>query len=122
MSSTPTPGPWKITGKTGDGKRIFVESNMERDNWECLRCEVDSDDCDSDMAMANARLIAASPDLLAACKDGVGGWNNLPTLLRAAADEFENDNALGVDPIYADMLRIKADAIATALSKAEGGA
>lgn len=71
MSSKHTPGPWKITGETGDGKRIYVESDMERDNRECPRCEVDSDDCDSDMAMANARLIAAAPDLLAACEAAV---------------------------------------------------
>lgn len=63
-----TPGPWRVVGESGDSKRIYVESDMERDNWECLRCEVDSDDCDYDMAHANARLIAAAPQLLAACE------------------------------------------------------
>ena len=106
MSSTPTPGPWKITGKTGDGKRIFVESDMERDSWECLQCEVDSDDCDSDMAMANARLIAAATDLLAACKAAL---QELGTIDHACS--------LGMMETNPAVKQLRA-----ALAKAEGGA
>lgn len=63
-----TPGPWLHSGETGDGKIQFVESDQEKDNWNCLRAEIESDDCNYEMAVANARLIAAAPELLAACK------------------------------------------------------
>ncbi len=66
-----TPGPWKHTGEPGDGKRQFVESDQNKDNWNCLRCEVDSDDCNYDMAVANARLIAAAPELLEELKNAL---------------------------------------------------
>lgn len=62
-----TPGEWKYLGPTGDGKRQLVEST-NGDSWERCSVEVDSDDCDYDMAVANARLIAASPKLLEACE------------------------------------------------------
>lgn len=58
-----TPGPWKHVGQTGDGKRQLVESAND-DSWERCSAEIDSDDCDHDMAIANARLIAAAPELL----------------------------------------------------------
>lgn len=61
-----TPGPWGEPKKSGDGKRIFIE--QDADGWHSLRVEVDSDDCDSDTAMANAKLIVAAPDLLEACQ------------------------------------------------------
>ena len=66
LSKQAAAAPWAVTGETGDGKRIFVESDMEADNWKCCRCEVDSDDCDSRMAQANARLIAAARNALPA--------------------------------------------------------
>lgn len=62
-----TPGPWKWDGGSGDGKRQFVAS-VEDDGWNCCRIEVDSDDCNSEMAKANARLIAAAPDMFSALK------------------------------------------------------
>jgi hypothetical protein len=62
-----TPGPWPQPTRSGDGKFISIEKwGPDRDNWHRLAVEIDSDDCDSDTAMANARLIAAAPDLLAA--------------------------------------------------------
>ena len=68
MEAKFTPGPWCISGKTGAGLRIFVESDLKKDNWDCCRVEVISDDCNYEMAEANARLIAAAPDLYAACE------------------------------------------------------
>lgn len=60
-----TPGPWQHIEKSGDGKRIIIESHLDG-TWERMTCEVDSDDCCSETAMANARLIAAAPELLSA--------------------------------------------------------
>lgn len=71
MLAAITQGEWEVTGKTGDGKAIFVESDMNRDNWNCCRCEIDSDDCNSEMAMANARFIAGAPRLVQRLRDEV---------------------------------------------------
>lgn len=58
-----TPGPWKIYSK---GMSYVTDS---KDN---LICDTFKDtDCDFEMAVANARLIAASPDLLEACENAV---------------------------------------------------
>lgn len=62
-----TKGPWPVD-YTGDGKRIIVgEGLVEGPNGYDV-AEVYSDDCPRAVAEANARLIAASPDLLEACK------------------------------------------------------
>lgn len=66
MKAKHTPGPWAITRRWADGKRIIVEGNQE--DWFRLEAHVVCDDCDTDTAEANARLIAAAPDLLEACK------------------------------------------------------
>ena len=60
-----TPGPWRVgspgmgAGKvcTVEGRRIVGEAS-----WYCEQAE------------ANARLMAAAPDLLAACKDTLDYW------------------------------------------------
>lgn len=54
-----TEGPYAHKGKSGDGKRQFIEST-KADTWNCLRAEVDSDDCDYDEAVSTARFLAAS--------------------------------------------------------------
>jgi hypothetical protein len=68
-----TKGPWLMLPTVGGDKSIFIEAGDEpglsRGEWyRCLRCEVDRDDCCTETAEANARLIAAAPDLLAACE------------------------------------------------------
>lgn len=57
-----TQGPWDAPEMSPDGKRIIVTGGS--DEWERMGCEIDSDDCCSETAMANARLIAAAPELL----------------------------------------------------------
>ena len=63
MSAQHTRGPWPIK-PTGDGKRIIVGEGLVEGPNGYEVAEVYSDDCDRDEAMANARLIAAAPDLL----------------------------------------------------------
>ncbi len=63
-----TPGPWNLTAPVPGDKEIFIEQHG--DGWARLSCAVTRDDCDTDTALANARLVAAAPDLhaaLAAC-------------------------------------------------------
>lgn len=55
-----TKGPYRYSGKSGDGKRQFIESTGDDDGWHLLRAEVDSDDCDYDEAVNNAIFLAAS--------------------------------------------------------------
>lgn len=59
-----TPGPWIIDPKSHWDKEIGIE--QKADGWKRFRCEVDYDDCDPETAEANARLIAAAPELLEA--------------------------------------------------------
>ena len=62
MKITHTPGPWKVKNI---GSECYVEGAT-------FVCDMQMSDCDGqgdrEMALANARLIAAAPDLLEACK------------------------------------------------------
>jgi hypothetical protein len=65
MTTQHTPGPWKTNGdpyvSTADGKRsiAFCDTRQAHED------------------RANARLIAAAPDLLEALKDIVGFWDSI---------------------------------------------
>lgn len=63
MGKKHTPGPWTVdtTLITGRGIKIPISS----DHWEV--CTIETDDTD-DNAAADARLIAAAPDLYEACE------------------------------------------------------
>jgi hypothetical protein len=84
----PTPGPWHVTGEThvNCAEGFLVASTGYSDD------ETDQ---------ANARLIAAAPDMLAVCKalldiiynsQGVAGWHMNGDV--ATWDEFEDVGAL----------------------------
>lgn len=60
-----TPGPWPCE-YTGDGKRILVGKGLVEGPNGYEVAEVYSDDCPREVAEANARLIAAAPELLEA--------------------------------------------------------
>lgn len=68
MSAQHTPGPWDYD-QTGDDKRICVGIGLVEGPNGYDVAEVYSDDCDHDEALANARLIAAAPDLLDAVRE-----------------------------------------------------
>ena len=70
---SPTPGPWPMQ-RTGDGKRIIIGKGLVEGPNGYEVAEVYSDDCPYELAEANARLIAAAPDLLAAVKELVNWW------------------------------------------------
>jgi hypothetical protein len=74
-----TPGPWRIqgavtiTGKPGGIPRFLVWPAEETETSVVEICEIDCQiegnyTCNIAEAKANARLIAAAPELLAACK------------------------------------------------------
>ncbi len=74
-TSKHTPGPWTIKPYKSWDKRILLPEPS---------IYVDNDDVDQDEASANARLIAAAPDLLAALEDAfvfIGTSPHDPALL-----------------------------------------
>ena len=83
-----TPGPWNMQKREPGDKTIFV--SQPADGYHRLRAEIDCDDCDTETAEANARLIAAAPELLEACKLLIevfnrSGASDYPTVKKAAA-------------------------------------
>lgn len=62
-----TPGPWQAYNRVGN--RIFNQWRVYSDclNQPCAICKMD-ESLTGDQEVANARLIAAAPDLLEACK------------------------------------------------------
>lgn len=74
-----TPGPWTVEPYTNFDKSIIV---LEP------RCAVDNDDVDHAEAAANARLIAAAPNLLAtvrAIRDAIASCGDQPICAWAGA-------------------------------------
>lgn len=60
-----TPGPWKIIGKYG---AIVADADTGCDDAQSVKDYGGHLVCESVMRTPNARLIAAAPDLLAACR------------------------------------------------------
>lgn len=58
-----TPGPWKVTGLSGnDGDIKIIEADTRTVAWTPITS--DNGECLSNQGKANARLIAAAPELL----------------------------------------------------------
>lgn len=105
-----TPGPWRVW-RDQDPKERFQIIGMESD----FICEIDELNT---QRVANARLIAAAPDLLEACKAGERG---LAALLSAAvmAPAKVREN-----PLFAAGESLADEGLAAirgALAKAHGG-
>lgn len=95
-----TPGPWKIFDPL-----LTVVTNSKED-YRIARTD-DGDSTDFDLVdVANARLIAAAPDLLAALK------------LWVDYDNCDEDDYV----IFGDSYNAVLDAAKAAIAKAEGGA
>ena len=69
-----TPRPWNMQKREPGDKTIFV--SQPADGYHRLRAEIDCDDCDTETAEANARLIAAAPELYEACKKAAYGTHH----------------------------------------------
>lgn len=68
METKHTPGPWIMEPRQPGQKTIRITSPGTNDYFVTLHCEIDCDDVDHDVAIANAKLIAAAPDLAEACR------------------------------------------------------
>ena len=98
-----TPGPWKIQG-IANGLRVLGGATLR------VVAEVPA------RRESDARLIAAAPDLLNACRIGDILGNEGPSLLEYAADLLQP-----FAPMTANELRRKASVEAEALASARGG-
>ena len=69
MSAKHTPGPWAVEGPMGEDHPWIVEAGRPTYEWRCIASvTADGDEIGPLEGMANARLIAAAPDLLKVCK------------------------------------------------------
>jgi hypothetical protein len=80
-----TPGPWQVDQ---DGAGWYIESNPERDHSIAFGRWADQEeapDANDNEKLANARLIAAAPDLLAACIEVASGYSTRGSEMARAA-------------------------------------
>jgi len=94
--TTHTPGPWAVQHEVG--AYLFthsIQANIGRDDMPqfavanvCVTASLDARECE-----ANAHLIAAAPDLLAACKLALDSFGGLDTA-RLTAVELREYTAL----------------------------
>jgi hypothetical protein len=101
--STYTPGPWTcdVTDQGGAGRSAYVGVDAPENHQIVARVVCYDDRLNNLPYQANARLIAAAPDMLAALIEvrssltelGVDGWSDAPHLLNvvgAAIAKAEN--------------------------------
>lgn len=76
MKTKPTPGPWSVVDNTAEPYgQLLVES--ETDGPVALCYTVEPGECAASLeSVANARLIAAAPDLLAVVEMVHGIWSH----------------------------------------------
>ena len=100
--SKPTPGPWRVARAGADPTRVYSDRGGERLVAACPS----AGGTDPSEAHANARLIAAAPALLAACRTAYarlnrfgehetiahGGEGTLRGILWAAIAEAEGED------------------------------
>lgn len=82
-----TPGPWKVhdrwyIGTDGEGIRTCTHAEV--------KCCVNVPASDEEQHEANARLIAAAPALLAACKESIGHVGHTLDCPTAITGNFPN--------------------------------
>lgn len=94
-----TPGPW-IAERNHDGDWVISQPGNDGQVVCCLR------GCDGPEWEANARLIAAAPDLLAACNSALAGFAGV-------------EAGMGAPGMLADCASVTQ--LKAAIAKAEGG-
>lgn len=98
MSIKHTPGPWAATVETntfGGWKAAEQQVTIHADGWMIAHYSTASSEFPNDEAnKANARLLAAAPDLLEACRVGSALLKGLPRSLGYDLDVRQLDYAI----------------------------
>jgi hypothetical protein len=109
-----TPGPWKLATHLGDPCTVYIERGQDDEPGICTTDGADFVPVDSEEEQeANARLIAAAPDMLAALKSAqasLRAWNTMG---------LSGPSAKQVAAAYENSPEMKA--ISAAIAKAERG-
>jgi hypothetical protein len=82
-----TPGPWEFVPKltaSENHKGFFVRAEKATKNGKWALAEVQPGNEDGKLGEANARLIAAAPDLLKACAATMAGYPGRQKMIEAA--------------------------------------
>lgn len=116
-----TPGPWKVRKEwQGDGKEVYPDVKVKIGQPSEL-CVVDGiyEEC-----AANARLIAAAPDLLAKCVKVVDWLDKLAAASESNASNWKDRLPALAESCVADAknYRRTADDVRAAIAKATGSA
>lgn len=108
METRFTPGPWKICIPMNPDRAYGIEAHddAEGPDGEATQCVAEICDGSPEVAVADARLIAAAPDLFAACeqalqdaidlqeeKDHLGEDFNTVKILKAALAKARGESA-----------------------------
>jgi hypothetical protein len=115
-----TPGPWIVEPHSDEDELLYVAAGLTRANgiitatW-IAECDLQSGDLEENAA--NARLIAAAPELLAALKravDTIHAWHDMPG--GGTLSEADKVTAWRIYSTHAPEMQ----AINRAIAKAEG--
>jgi hypothetical protein len=115
-----TPAPWEVRShkKTnGDWKVTLIDVPGHPEAIEVRTTEGFPGKETYKVQHADAYLIAASPDLLAACEQAPMNFASLPWFLRAVAEHVHKSGAT----VMANHIISKANQIEAAIAKATGG-
>lgn len=92
-----TPGPWRVGGRSGNtGEAEEIVAGLRVIAWTADTYNDEEDDGEvTDEDRANARLIAAAPELLAACRQSVNALNIAPRFRVGDTDSYAIASTLG---------------------------
>lgn len=122
-----TPGPWIVCEGDLESQIVFIEQDRE-----CLiheepstigEIDLSGEGIDEITGLANARLIAAAPELLEACKEQAKHIGELNRLTRSIELRVHPDarNLVAALVSVIRLAEIHADNARAAIAKAEGG-
>lgn len=81
-----TPGPWKLGYSETFGHQVLIQTEYPCDSTRIILAQSHNE--------ANARLIAAAPDLLEACKALLEEWKSRTAMIESCDLTEEEDRAV----------------------------
>ena len=104
-----TPGPWELGPAGFEGNPPYVNIYQEGDDDDALFIgTVGAEEVDEETAEANARLIAAAPELLQACQTMLKAYRLIP--VPDCITEQEQDEYAGLESARKNLINAVAKA------------